>query len=327
MWLTPSPVNAEEAEPVRLEYRIEASDDSCPSEGHLRDAVAARLGYVPFSTEASRRVVATISPVDEGLLARVQLFDGSGNMEAEQEIRSDEADCETLAVSMTRSIANAIDPRLFLSPRTPPEPEPPGPPPTPDVEEPAGRCPDQARDAAEPEAAEDVNPPRSERRRRLRWDTGGAMHVAVGAGPGVTAGGSLFASMGGRFWSALLEIRVDGPSRKDDSNGGRVAMWQLLPTLGGCARVWWFEGCALLGLGMLHAWGRGVDVSRREVVFHAAAGARVAFSLPLTRRLAIRIQADLLVPLTPTNLELDGRVVWEMPSVSGAFGLGLAGTF
>jgi len=317
---------------VRLEYRVEAGGDSCPSEQHVRDTVAARLGYVPFSGTSSRRVVAVISPAGEGLRAAVRLFNSAGQVEAEQEILSEEADCETLVVSMTRSIANAIDPRLFLTPRPPEEGGPPEPPveETPLPETPVSPEPDGCTDGSErtesPGPREEPSP-RVERRVRLRWNTGGNAFVTVGATPGVSFGGAIWGSVGGEHWSVLLEVRADAPSSAEAADGGSVTMWQLLPTIGGCGRIWWFEGCGLLALGVLHAWGAGADVTRREVVFHAAVGIRAALAIPLTPRFAIEILADLLVPLTPTVLELDGAVLWEMPVVSGAFGLGLRGTF
>lgn len=151
--------------------------------------------------------------------------------------------------------------------------------------------------------------------------------MTVGAGPGVAAAGSVGVALGSRTLAVGFEVRADGPYWREAASGGRVGMWELLPTLAACARLWWIEGCGLLAAGLLHAWGEGSDVTREEVLLHAVAGPRVALAIPAGRAWRIRAQADLLVPLTPTDLQLDGAVAWSMPSLSGALGLGLQWIF
>jgi hypothetical protein len=80
-----------------LTYERQRGAEQCPDEAELRDAVSARLGYVPFRDEAPQHVRTVIRGERGGLLATVDVFDAVGELVGQREIRSRTRDCEELA--------------------------------------------------------------------------------------------------------------------------------------------------------------------------------------------------------------------------------------
>jgi hypothetical protein len=73
-----APAQAFAGVPTRLVYARAPSARECPDEPALASAVAARLGYDPFSPWGDQTILATISRVNGGLIGHAQLIDHDG---------------------------------------------------------------------------------------------------------------------------------------------------------------------------------------------------------------------------------------------------------
>ena len=54
-------IQPDEAPEIRFRWELGTGAESCPGEDALRDAVAARLGYFPFTKGADRSLVASVT--------------------------------------------------------------------------------------------------------------------------------------------------------------------------------------------------------------------------------------------------------------------------
>ena len=70
--------NGEAVHPTSsLTYERQRGAEQCPEEAELRDAVSARLGYVPFRDDAPQHVRTVIRRDRGGLVATVDVFDAA----------------------------------------------------------------------------------------------------------------------------------------------------------------------------------------------------------------------------------------------------------
>jgi len=104
-------------ERARLVYVREAGAEQCPGEVDLRLRVVARLGYDPFSPQASRVVLARISAGERELRGSVELVDERGISSGKRTLGSHPESCDELARGMALSISLAIDPELERTPQ------------------------------------------------------------------------------------------------------------------------------------------------------------------------------------------------------------------
>ncbi len=156
----------------------------------------------------------------------------------------------------------------------------------------------------------------------VRFRIGAGLQIDVGAVPTIGSLGVVAqAELRYRAFALSIEGRIDpnlGAARAGSTGNGGVGVSLLLGVIAPCARYRFAGFCALLGLGAMQ--GRGVDlaVANQATTFYAAAGARLAFEIPLLRRLALELRLDGLTPLTRTSLLVDGAAAWTTPPLAGA---------
>src|SRR5262245_33238085 len=69
---------------ARLVYLRGKGTETCPSEGDVRDAVQARLGYDPFSVQAPSTMFVDMTAVNGGFAASLRLVDGSNGVRGDR---------------------------------------------------------------------------------------------------------------------------------------------------------------------------------------------------------------------------------------------------
>jgi hypothetical protein len=301
---------------VRLLYTRGPGAEACPDLAAVRDAVAARLGYVPFDERAARLVIVAVASASPTLHARIELRDPSGKIVGLRELSSTSKDCKELASAVELALSIAIDPLSFTRPpraptseRTPLHAETPRPPP-------AG----ELRASARPAPVEETP------RLQIAASVGGV--VAIGSAPSVAGGITLQGQLRFRWTSLALEGRVDLPAYLDVA-GGRISTSLLLANVLGCGHYRWLFGCLEVAAGAMRAAGHDIPDAESVTLAYVAGGVRLGTELPLHRVFALRLHGDLLAAFTRATLrETTTRAeIWSTPAISGAFGLAAVGRF
>lgn len=88
----------------------------CPDAETIENAVAMRLGYVPFDDAAPRHLQASVSQKDGALKGEVRLTDDAGTLLGERTLEGAGKDCMELSRALELAISIAIDPRAVLRP-------------------------------------------------------------------------------------------------------------------------------------------------------------------------------------------------------------------
>jgi hypothetical protein len=94
---------------VRLDYVREPGAEACPDAQGFREAVAANVGYDPFTTAAARLATVTVERRGSVFVGRMTLHDAAGVQEWAHEPLS-RRDCRALVRVMGLSLAIPIDP-------------------------------------------------------------------------------------------------------------------------------------------------------------------------------------------------------------------------
>jgi hypothetical protein len=307
--------SAQEAR-ARLEY-ARAADDGCPDEATLRDAVSARLGYVPFDeaaprtvrvriARAARRIEVTIDVIEDGAIT------GTRDLGA----RARAGTCP-ISEALVLAVSLAIDPMtLAAGPLAPPPALEPEPEPT--------TCPEPEPCAACPRCPE-VVPATDARPAEVTARLSAA--AVLGLAPLPLPTGGLRLAVGARLldFSIDVELRGDVPTTGGDADGRTAtatATW-VSGTLALCGHLEVLALCGLSTMGALVAWGGGVDRPETRVMGFATAGARIGLEIPVDPALAITVSADAGYVLTPAALVVDGRTLHTTPPAVGSAGVGV----
>lgn len=291
---------------VRLLYAIGAGAEQCPDIGAMREAVAARLGYVPWHEDAPRVVAVALSRDGRGLLARIELR-SNAHMTGQRELTSTRPDCRELAGAVELAISLAIDPLSLTRPWGKPPPQAGDHEPTPDQ---------QAGVRAKPSAP-----------RRLSVSASAGGLVAFGSAPAVAGGIAVQGRLRWRDLSVGLEGRFDFPAYMDVA-GGEVSTSLAMGSLLGCWHLWHAAGCAVFGVGGLRGTGHGLGDAQSHTLPYLTGGLRLGGEIPLVSVLALRVYGDLLGALSRVTLrtsDAQASEIWSNPAVSGALGLALVG--
>ncbi len=266
--------------------------DTCPTSAELASSVIARLGYDPFMPAAPRLAVVDVARGAKDLVAKVRVFDESGEREGERELHAAPANCAELFESVSLTIAIAIDPLSANGPRPPPPASPPRaepPPPAAPVHE-VGRA-------------------------------GMGLVAAIGAAPSPTAG----LVIGGE--AALLEqrlhvgldVRADLPASDGGANGKVIASL-LVGDVSACyGRT--FLGCGVVTAGIVRATSTDVGTSQIAFPFFAAGGGRLGMDLPMARNVAVRPYLDVAFIATRHTLRIDGESRFSFPPLMATAGV------
>jgi hypothetical protein len=288
---------------VRFAYDLQDSIATCPDEAKLRAGVNARLGYDAFDTAAAEELKVTLQRSGRELQAIITITDGQGQLRAERRLVSRQGDCTELASSVELAVSIAIDP-FRVAPQPEPVVEPaPAPPPEPLPVAPSTRAPQPF----------------------LGMVKAGAL-LGQGATPERTLGFVLGGSVRRGLWSLGLEGRAD-LARSHGLPVGDISAYVVTGSLVPCVHFYGAAACALFSAGALHAQGRGLNDAQQITRSYVAMGARLAYALPLSRRISLLFHGDVTTPLASTELQVDHESVWTTPHVAAALGIGLGINF
>jgi hypothetical protein len=291
----------------RLVYERRAGAESCPSETELRDAVAARLGYDPFTDGAANTLRVVMSRDGNLRTARIERIDVNGETTGARTLDSEATECTELASATSFAVAIALDPESFTrpAPKAAGVAAPPAPP----------------RGDASPPAA--PAPARSDEP-SPSFFVGASGHAAFLAAPSVAPGARVHGGVRYGAFSAALGARLDVPvSGEAEGGSGRVESSLMLGELVPCGHVGPAAFCGVVALGALR--GRGYEVSApdSDTTLFFAIGPRVEGEWRFAGPLGLLAQGDVLAHATRPAFELDGVEAYRTPLLSVVLGLGM----
>jgi hypothetical protein len=295
----------------RAELSFSSSTEAC-SRSALEEAVATRLGYPPFAEGEPLKVSIEILG-HAALSARVRVT--RTGAPAGERTFAGAPDCDQLTQALALALAVAIDP-LALSRRSPAA-APPGPA-TPLSPPPAPVAPAPAAQVSTP-----VSAASAERDDHL------GLRVQAGLWLGLQPAGWLAASTGARYAFRQVAFEVDGfmviPSGAELAPGVQVSSLSAGASVAGCYAWKGLEGCASLSAGALRFEAQGLARAQTGWSGFAAVGPRVGVRLPFSAPAvaALRVQADLSIPLLRIAMHVSQDTVWQQSPVT--FGLLLGG--
>jgi hypothetical protein len=158
-----------------------------------------------------------------------------------------------------------------------------------------------------------------------RWflSIGLGSSIALRTAPKAVAEGSFFfAAQRGRL---AFEIGGEASlaSTKHEDFGGGFRHRLVLSTAAACGLQKSLAVCVVGKLGQVHVRGTAVDKPATSNGLVAQVGPRLAYSLGLSSRIALRGRIDALYLLTPWTVELNQLDVWKMPRLSAVTGIDL----
>jgi hypothetical protein len=320
---------------------------SCADTNAITEAVSARLGYSPFALVSERVIDVRVSR-DEGVWwAHLELFE-AGELRGQRTLRSDDPGCDALMDALVLTLSIAIDPMRALLGEPAPVPTPAADDPI-EPGDPQG-SPSPSRDEDEDEDEPAPSAERVEARTRPRAlvddyafllpEISGGVFGGVGATPGAFLGVSVGAAVRSGPLSFHLEARADPPSTTPLPEGGAVGGALLSAAFLPCYRLYagdfvrgnhpaWVSGCGVAHGGVLFASSSGLVAPELAVSPWASFGGRVALDASVNPRAAIRLSAEMSVPVTHVRLvdSVSGDVLWSSPWVTGALALHLVWFF
>jgi hypothetical protein len=226
------PVAAHAEEKARLVYVRGDGAGNCPAEVDLRLWVMARLGYDPFSPQASRVVIARVEAREHELFSSVEVADQAGLSTGRRELSSKNERCQELARAMALSISLAIDPeRASLARDEAVAATTPAPAPTPPSTAPPPRVP------APPFAQQEAT--------HSRVFLRGAFESGVGQLPGLALDGALGVGLRFRRTSLAVEGRGALTLGADLTPPGSLTGSLLVAGLTACAHFGAIGLCAI----------------------------------------------------------------------------------
>lgn len=128
---------------------------------------------------------------------------------------------------------------------------------------------------------------------------------------------SLFAALRYQFASAETGFLAQLPTPSSTSQGGKVSTRLLVVPIAACGHLGPASLCALSLLGDAHGESTDITSPRAQSLFFAALGPRVGLMLPLGAGVFVRATGDLLFPITPFSLDINGQTVWASGAVMG----------
>ena len=310
---------------VRLLYQRGSDSMDCPDEPAVREAVTAQLGYDPFG-DGPLTVTTILERLGGQLTARIELSDEDGASLGTRSLSG--GDCSELAPAVELVLGLAVDPLRARAATAAARQE---------KTDPwtGTKMPDHTGGESElPDA------PRPVLKRRRSWKQGLPDGLSIGAGiagafnaaPSSAFGFTFALALTRLHWSFGLEVRGDLPADAAAAFAGRVETALIIGQAVPCLRHKIASVCALAAIGAERGDGRGYSDPRTVTGFYAALGGRLAVDLPLIAPVAARIYADLLAPLTRTELYAGslgdlGHLIYRTPALSSALGLVLMAHF
>ena len=300
------------ANTARLIFLRGHGTEACPDEQALKDAVAARLGYDPFSPWALDTLFAELDRDGTAFVARIKLVTPDSVVRGARTIRATSG-CQDLVPTLALTISLAIDP-MAATRQGPPEGLPP-------AERDVGPVESGEPSPVASPAEAAVEPPAP--RPPLRFAVGLETIGSVGTAPAPALGALLFGRLRYRDFSLALEGRADLPASAD-GNAGSVSSFIVAGSLVPCGHTGPFFACGRGSVGVLSARGLDITSPRSSEVPWAEIGGRIGYELPLGDVFALRVHLDGGVVLLRYALRVGRETVFEHPPFQGGLGIGLA---
>jgi hypothetical protein len=309
--------------PARLTYLRSPGAVACPDQ-HLFELMieGQNGGMNPFVKEAPDRIEVSFRLTKRGYVGRATVYDAQEKVHGSQEWTG--RTCTDVAENISVLVSSWVAPLELLA-KPPPKPRCD---PVPSAPVAAPACvPVPVPPARKPE------PPPPPRPSRPAVVVEGGTLLSFATLPR-RPGFGLVAAIGGRgrAFSFTLEARADLPSATDPAPGSAppvfASAWLFSGTLAPCVHVGFFVGCGLVSGGVLMEQS-STDPDITEAHPYVALGGRAGGELPLSSGLALRVSADLLVPLFRSSIVVqnNGHRIWTLPPVGGDLGLRFVYTF
>jgi len=305
---------------ARLVYvRGEGAAD-CPAEVDLRLWVIARLGYDPFSPQASRVVIARVEKRENRLMSSVEVADQDGLSAGRRELSSKNERCEDLARAMALSISLAIDPERASQARAEPIPAA-GPAPAP--------SPSPPPPAPIPRARAPIAPPRvaTSEAPRTGLQVRGVLETGVGQLPGVALGGGFGVGWRSRLASVALEGHGLLTPGRELTPSGSLTGSLLVGAVAACVHFGRTGLCAVGYAGPQWLGARDVAQPHTSAGLYLGFAPRVVLELPVARRLALIAGLEAVLNGRRNRAVLTGREVWKLPALSATLSVGVGTSF
>lgn len=327
--------------PTRLVYVRSPDTRDCPDQSALEAAVAARLGYEPFSPWGDQTIIAAISRSNGGLVARAELVDHDGVARGSRQVQVRRAECKELIATLALAVSITLDPTHAAAPRSS-EPKatlqpandlpanvPQASEQQPDLASPPDQNPTEHRQAHLAPSDEPTAPqPLPRRIEPVSLHAHAGAFGAFALAPAATLGVRIGAGLRRGTFSLWLAGVATLPRGEVASQATEIRINLLSSELALCGEV--IRPLSLCGLSLLGAMrgeGVGVSVPKKESSFYASVGARGLLFVPLGPVLALVGTADLSGVLTRPTFQLEGIDVWQPAAMAFGAGIGITGRF
>jgi hypothetical protein len=303
-----SPARSARAEAkARLVYARGPGTGSCPLEIELRLLVVARLGYDPFSPQASRVVLARIEKHGARLVGVVELVNQDGVSSGRRELAASRRHCDELSRAMALSISLTVDPERVIAKRGATA---------------AGGSGAFGSSAPEPAAELSSPEPAARRADELRLYGGVTVAGAARLLPSFAMGGGGYLGLGFRSFSLQLEARIMQSFQSDLSPNGSLSGETIDPGLTACRAFERLGLCLVTQLGIERVRATGPFRPRTISALHAAAGPRFLVYFPQDARLTLVAGLEGLFNLSLNHARMSGKEIWNSPLLSGTIVIG-----
>jgi hypothetical protein len=152
--------------------------------------------------------------------------------------------------------------------------------------------------------------------------------VSLEEAPSVAIGGEAGAGVRIRALSVEVSARAEStPGAVRADSGDRVQVTILSGALAPCAHLGAWSGCAVARLGALQGYAPDVAHPSLGTALYASVGARIGYSIALSRVLTLLPTVEGAIPLQRTQLLIDGSPVWTAGPAAAAAGLAISADF
>jgi hypothetical protein len=331
---------------VSIRYSVDDSARGCWDETEFRRRVAQRIGYDPFREEAPVSVRVHVGGASNAVDGHVEWRKSNGTLMGERRFVAKDGDCRNLLTEMSFSVGLQIEllrPKMAgdanTSSQSAPDMGAPKPPTAPSGGGPEGSS---AKDATatprpnpppkrEQAAADDRRPPDAptaepDAKDPTHWPgwVGIGPSLAWRLSPSITTDARLFLGMRVADFSFEIAGEATYPSTQTrwDQSGFRQAL--VGASVAGCGHHQWLSACGLGRASAVRVTGIGVNKPRSPTGFVAQVGLRVAATVPLGQTWFLAGHVDGLASLTPSRVELNDGIMWEMPRLGALAGIDVA---
>lgn len=308
---------------VRLDYAT-LGDTTCPGERYFRDLLTSRMGYEPFRPEARSHVDIRIEPSKTNKMAltgRITMRAGGEGRESHRELVGQVGRCVELAQAVAVTLAVMLDPFGEHAARNP-NAQPPaesGPiEPAPVAATAQDTSGQESPAPREPNAETSPKTTRESAHLEVTVAGLGSLGLLPGLGIGGLAGaavrlGALSLGAGARWETTPGEVDIER---------NRVNASLIAGSGEGCFSRSILRGCVVIDLGSYAGREETVAAPTTRRTFFADAGVRAALRIPLASRTALLVFVEGRIPLTPPELVVDGRRIFEPSPITGSIGAG-----